>query len=70
MTSSLPKTMKAAQYHPETNTIGLEEIPVPKPSEEDLLIKTIAASLCHSDLVRSQALTYDELLDALQLGKP
>ena len=45
--------MKAAQYHPETNTIGLEEIPVPKPSEEDLLIKTIAASLCHSDLVRN-----------------
>lgn len=43
--------MKAAQFHPETHKVSVEEIPVPSVKDDEILIKTIAASICHSDMV-------------------
>jgi hypothetical protein len=43
--------MKAAQYSPKSNYITVNEIPLPKPSKDQLLIKIASASLCHSDLM-------------------
>lgn len=49
--TNLPKTQKAAQYMPETNSIAMNFIPVPTPSKDELLVKIASASLCHSDLM-------------------
>jgi D-arabinose 1-dehydrogenase-like Zn-dependent alcohol dehydrogenase len=43
--------MKAAQFHPDTLTISLESIPIPKPKHDEILVRTISSGLCHSDLV-------------------
>lgn len=43
--------MKAARFHPEDLSIRLEESPIPEIDEDEILVKTIAAGLCHSDLV-------------------
>jgi len=47
----LPETQRAAQYSPETNSISVNTIPVPKPTKDQLLIKVASSSLCHSDLM-------------------
>lgn len=47
----LPKTQRAAQYMSETNSISVNEVPLPVPSKDQLLIKIAAASLCHSDMM-------------------
>ncbi|KAJ5339169.1 hypothetical protein N7452_005897 [Penicillium brevicompactum] len=44
-------TMRAAQYNTTLNKIEINEIPVPEPGENDILIKNVCASLCHSDLM-------------------
>src|ERR1700742_327485 len=43
--------MKAVRYHPDVCTIRVDDIPIPKPREDDILVRTIASGLCHSDLV-------------------
>ncbi|KAI9811860.1 MAG: putative secondary metabolism biosynthetic enzyme [Pycnora praestabilis] len=45
------KMMKAAQYHPTDKKVRINEIPIPQPAEDEILIKTVAASICHSDLM-------------------
>lgn len=52
--TSLPKTQKAAQYMPGTNSISINSISVPVPSKDELLIKIASASLCHSDLMHTE----------------
>ncbi|KAG9239135.1 hypothetical protein BJ875DRAFT_449016 [Amylocarpus encephaloides] len=47
----LPETQKAAQYSSKTNSIAVNQIPVPKPDSDHLLIKVVSASLCHSDVM-------------------
>lgn len=47
----MAKTMKAAQFHPDTMKIHLETIPIPEPKDDEILVKTISSGLCHSDLV-------------------
>ncbi|KAJ5515005.1 hypothetical protein N7463_004557 [Penicillium fimorum] len=44
-------TMRAAQYNTTLNKVEINEIPIPKPGENDILIKNACASLCHSDLM-------------------
>ncbi|CAI7565800.1 unnamed protein product [Penicillium bialowiezense] len=44
-------TMRAAQYNTTLNKIEINEISVPEPGENDILIKNVCASLCHSDLM-------------------
>jgi D-arabinose 1-dehydrogenase-like Zn-dependent alcohol dehydrogenase len=36
-----------------SKTFGVENIPVPAIGDDEILIKTIAASMCHSDMVYS-----------------
>ncbi|EXJ84552.1 hypothetical protein A1O3_05221 [Capronia epimyces CBS 606.96] len=43
--------MKAARYHPETNTCSIDEIPIPNINENEILVKVASAGLCHSDLM-------------------
>lgn len=51
-TSSLKgKTQKAAQYDSRDNKVHINEIPIPKPGPGKLLVKIVAASLCHSDVM-------------------
>ena len=47
----MSKHMKAAQFLPDTTTIGLRSIPIPEPKSDELLVKTVSSGLCHSDLV-------------------
>ncbi|KGO61326.1 Polyketide synthase, enoylreductase [Penicillium expansum] len=44
-------SMKAAQYNTTSNKVEINEIPIPEPGENDILIKNACASLCHSDLM-------------------
>ncbi|KAJ5360454.1 hypothetical protein N7517_009645 [Penicillium concentricum] len=44
-------TMRAAQYNTTLNKVEINEIPIPEPGENDILIKNVCASLCHSDLM-------------------
>ncbi|KAJ5753583.1 uncharacterized protein N7511_007736 [Penicillium nucicola] len=43
--------MRAAQFNTTLNKVEVNEIPIPKPGEDDILIKNACASLCHSDLM-------------------
>lgn len=47
-----PKTQRAAQYNPVSRKVEVNEIPVPSIKDDELLVRTVAASLCHSDIVR------------------
>ncbi|KAI6777851.1 Alcohol dehydrogenase-like protein [Emericellopsis cladophorae] len=42
--------MKAGQYDTAQKKIVIKDIPIPEPAENQFLVKTHAASLCHSDL--------------------
>ncbi|KAJ9630186.1 hypothetical protein H2204_008691 [Knufia peltigerae] len=44
-------TMRAARYHPETNTCTIDNIPVPTIKDHEILVKIASAGLCHSDLM-------------------
>lgn len=48
---SYPATMKAAQYDQRDNKVHINEIPVPTPKSNELLVKTLCSSLCRSDLM-------------------
>lgn len=43
--------MKAVQLDSKTNEIKVNEVPIPEPAENQLLIRVASASLCHSDLM-------------------
>ncbi|KAF2424496.1 GroES-like protein [Tothia fuscella] len=47
----LPKTQRAMQYDRRDNKAHLNEIPVPSPGQNQLLVKIACASLCHSDVM-------------------
>ncbi len=42
-------TMLAAFYQPGNNKAVLRDIPIPKPSSKQVLIKVAAAGVCHTD---------------------
>lgn len=48
---NMASLMKAARFDPTTTTIKLQEIPIPKPKHDEILVRTISSGLCHSDLV-------------------
>ena len=48
--SHLPDTMRAWRLHAWGKPPQLEEVPVPRPAGEEVLLRVEAAGLCHSDL--------------------
>ena len=44
------KTMKVAMYY-NNNDVRIEEMPVPKINEDELLVKVIASGICGSDVM-------------------
>ncbi|KAJ1329776.1 propanol-preferring alcohol dehydrogenase [Microdochium nivale] len=48
-------TMRAQQFNPATRKLELNEIPIPSPGPDELLVKVLCASLCHSDLMIFEA---------------
>jgi propanol-preferring alcohol dehydrogenase len=46
-----PKMMKAVQWDSKKRELQINEVPIPEPGENQLLIKIASASLCHSDLM-------------------
>ncbi|KAL4876848.1 chaperonin 10-like protein [Aspergillus karnatakaensis] len=47
----MANTMRAAQYNTTTNKVEVNEVPIPEPKDNEILIKNVCASLCHSDLM-------------------
>ncbi|KAL1747901.1 hypothetical protein HDZ31DRAFT_30784 [Schizophyllum fasciatum] len=43
--------MDAYRYHPGNKNLVKETVPVPKPGPDEVLIKVLAAGMCHSDLL-------------------
>lgn len=43
--------MKAVQIDPDTLKYSVADIPIPEPEDDEILVRTIASGLCHSDLV-------------------
>lgn len=50
MTNELPDTMRALRLRAWGSSPELEEVPVPRPRGEEVLLRVDAAGLCHSDL--------------------
>ena len=48
---ALPKLMKAARFRPDTKKVEIQEVAVPKPDDDLILVRTIGSGLCHSDMV-------------------
>ncbi|KAF2099247.1 GroES-like protein [Rhizodiscina lignyota] len=44
-------TMKAAQFDKKSGKVLINDVPIPEPTEGQLLVKMTGASLCHSDLM-------------------
>ncbi len=42
--------MEAARLHRFHEPLSLDEIPLPRPEGEQVLVKVLAAGVCHSDL--------------------
>ncbi|TPX13722.1 uncharacterized protein E0L32_005925 [Thyridium curvatum] len=59
MARQIPKTMKAGQYDPKQGKVVVNEIPVPVPGKNEMLVKIKSASLCHSDFLAMEQ-TKDE----------
>ena len=47
---TLPKTMRAARLHAYREPLRIEEIPVPRPTEGQVVVRVLGAGFCHSDL--------------------
>ncbi len=47
---TLPKTMRAARLHAYREPLQIEEIPVPRPTEGQVVVRVLGAGFCHSDL--------------------
>uniref|UniRef100_A0A7E4VP40 alcohol dehydrogenase n=1 Tax=Panagrellus redivivus TaxID=6233 RepID=A0A7E4VP40_PANRE len=46
----IPKTQKALVYHQVNGPLVIEEVPVPEPEFDDLLVKVLYSGVCHSDV--------------------
>ncbi|MEB0249314.1 alcohol dehydrogenase AdhP [Mucilaginibacter sp. 5C4] len=46
----IPKTMKAAVIHQFGQPLVIENVPVPTPGDNQVLVKVIACGVCHTDL--------------------
>ncbi|MCH8569057.1 MAG: alcohol dehydrogenase AdhP [Balneolales bacterium] len=46
----LPKTMKAAVVHEFGKPLQIEEMPVKRPADHEILVKVMASGVCHTDL--------------------
>ncbi len=46
----IPKTMKAAVIHQFGQPLVIEDVPVPTPGDNQVLVKVIACGVCHTDL--------------------
>ena len=42
-------TMRAALYVPGHNELVLQDVPIPTPGPREVLLKVVAAGVCHSD---------------------
>jgi hypothetical protein len=51
------KTMKAARFRADTKKVAVEVVPIPRPGDDEMLVRTIGSGLCHSDMVRLTYLT-------------
>ncbi|KIP04072.1 hypothetical protein PHLGIDRAFT_121047, partial [Phlebiopsis gigantea 11061_1 CR5-6] len=49
-TPIVPKTMTAYRFHPSVGKPVPETVAVPSPAPDEVLIKILAAGVCHSDL--------------------
>lgn len=61
----MSKVMKAARFDPKSVSIKLEEIPIPEPKADEILVRTISSGLCHTDLVRVTAINTLEVLTGI-----
>uniref|UniRef100_A0A8H7TI45 Enoyl reductase (ER) domain-containing protein n=1 Tax=Bionectria ochroleuca TaxID=29856 RepID=A0A8H7TI45_BIOOC len=43
--------MKAGQINPQSLKVEINDVPIPKPNENEILVKIHCASLCHSDIM-------------------
>ncbi|KAI6214406.1 hypothetical protein M3Y94_00264500 [Aphelenchoides besseyi] len=50
MTESVPTTQKAAVYTEHKGEIKIQEIPVPQPKSDELLVKLMFSGICRSDI--------------------
>lgn len=46
----MSKTMKAAVVHEFGKPLKIEEVPVPTPNDDQILVKIEASGVCHTDL--------------------
>ncbi|MES2062418.1 MAG: alcohol dehydrogenase AdhP [Bacteroidota bacterium] len=46
----IPETMKAAVIHQFGQPLVIEVVPVPKPGDNQILVKVVACGVCHTDL--------------------
>lgn len=46
----IPKTMKAAVIHQFGQPLVIEDVPVPTPGDNQVLVKVVACGVCHTDL--------------------
>lgn len=46
-----PKTMKAGQWDPKQQKVVINNIPVPEPGPNEMVVKITSASLCHTDII-------------------
>lgn len=57
--------MKAAQWDPKLSKVVVNEIPIPEPRPNQILVKLASASLCHSDIM---AISRPDLTEPFTLG--
>ena len=43
--------MKAGQWDPQLQRVVINEVPIPEPQTNELLVRITSASLCHSDIM-------------------
>lgn len=49
MTSSLPKTYKAASFESQGEKLTLKDVDLKQPEKGQILVKVLACGVCHSD---------------------
>ncbi|KEF58102.1 uncharacterized protein A1O9_06025 [Exophiala aquamarina CBS 119918] len=43
--------MRAAQFHIDSGTVNLGDIPIPEPEGDEIVVRTISSGPCHTDLM-------------------
>ncbi|KAK5462946.1 hypothetical protein LTS15_002658 [Exophiala xenobiotica] len=49
--STTARTMKAGQWDPKQKKVVVNEVPIPEPGPNEILVKITSASLCHTDII-------------------